>query len=118
VDYIYFVDDIFNYPLSFAEALCREIVRRNVDSGALVMNGTLLLSGKNQISDWLKTDVQTTRATPADWQANGNMVITTGSVSLDRLKKLGIDSVQYRAQYIIDNGKITSDAGSSRPCRP
>ncbi len=76
------------------------------DSGALVMNGALLLSGKNQISDWLKTDVQTTRATPADWQANGNVVINTGTVSLDRLKKLGIDSVQYRAQYVVDNGKI------------
>jgi radical SAM superfamily enzyme YgiQ (UPF0313 family) len=30
VDYVYFVDDIFNYPPSFAEALCREIVRRKV----------------------------------------------------------------------------------------
>ena len=31
VDYIYFVDDIFNYPPSFAESLCREMVRRKVD---------------------------------------------------------------------------------------
>ncbi|OGP92815.1 MAG: B12-binding domain-containing radical SAM protein [Deltaproteobacteria bacterium RBG_16_48_10] len=31
VDYIYFVDDIFNYPPSFAETLCREMVRRKVD---------------------------------------------------------------------------------------
>jgi len=31
VDYIYFVDDMFNYPPSFAEALCREMVRRKVD---------------------------------------------------------------------------------------
>ena len=31
VDYIYFVDDIFNYPPSFAEALCRGIVERKVD---------------------------------------------------------------------------------------
>jgi len=31
VDYIYFVDDIFNYPPSFAEALCREMVRRKVN---------------------------------------------------------------------------------------
>ncbi len=76
------------------------------DSGALVMNGALLLSGKNQISNWLQTDVKTTRATPADWQANGNVVINTGTVSLDRLKKLGIDSAQYRAQYVVDNGKI------------
>ncbi len=30
VDYVYFVDDIFNYPPSFAETLCREIVRRKV----------------------------------------------------------------------------------------
>ncbi|HVP76392.1 MAG TPA: lipid biosynthesis B12-binding/radical SAM protein [Thermodesulfobacteriota bacterium] len=31
VDYLYFVDDIFNYPPSFAEALCREMVRRKID---------------------------------------------------------------------------------------
>jgi len=31
VDYIYFVDDIFNYPPSYAEVLCREMVRRKVD---------------------------------------------------------------------------------------
>jgi len=31
VDYIYFVDDIFNYPPSYAEALCREIVQRKFD---------------------------------------------------------------------------------------
>ena len=31
VDYIYFVDDIFNYPPSYAEALCREMVRRKVE---------------------------------------------------------------------------------------
>ena len=31
VDYIYFVDDIFNYPPSFAEDLCREMIRRKID---------------------------------------------------------------------------------------
>jgi radical SAM superfamily enzyme YgiQ (UPF0313 family) len=31
VDYLYFVDDIFNYPPSYAEALCREMVRRKVN---------------------------------------------------------------------------------------
>ena len=30
VDYVYFVDDIFNYPPSYAEDLCREIIRRQV----------------------------------------------------------------------------------------
>jgi len=30
VDYLYFVDDIFNYPPSYAEALCQEMVRRKV----------------------------------------------------------------------------------------
>jgi radical SAM superfamily enzyme YgiQ (UPF0313 family) len=30
VDYLYFVDDIFNYPPSYAEALCLEMVRRKV----------------------------------------------------------------------------------------
>jgi radical SAM superfamily enzyme YgiQ (UPF0313 family) len=30
VDYVYFVDDIFNYPPSYAETLCREIIRRQV----------------------------------------------------------------------------------------
>jgi radical SAM superfamily enzyme YgiQ (UPF0313 family) len=31
VDYVYFVDDIFNYPPSYAEALCREMTRSKVD---------------------------------------------------------------------------------------
>ena len=31
VDYIYFVDDIFNYPPSVAEDLCREMIRRKID---------------------------------------------------------------------------------------
>lgn len=31
VDYIYFVDDIFNYPPSYAEELCREMIRKKVD---------------------------------------------------------------------------------------
>ncbi len=31
IDYIYFVDDIFNYPPSYAEALCREMVRKKVN---------------------------------------------------------------------------------------
>jgi radical SAM superfamily enzyme YgiQ (UPF0313 family) len=30
VDYIYFVDDIFNYPPADAEALCREMVRKKI----------------------------------------------------------------------------------------
>jgi radical SAM superfamily enzyme YgiQ (UPF0313 family) len=31
VDYVYFVDDIFNYPPADAEALCREMARRKID---------------------------------------------------------------------------------------
>ena len=31
VDFVYFVDDIFNYPPSYAEALCREIIRRKIE---------------------------------------------------------------------------------------
>ena len=31
VDYVYFVDDIFNYPPSYAESLCREMVRNKVE---------------------------------------------------------------------------------------
>ncbi len=30
-DYIYFVDDIFNYPASFAEQLCRRMVEKRVE---------------------------------------------------------------------------------------
>jgi ketosteroid isomerase-like protein len=77
------------------------------DSGAFVMNGTLLLTNKQQIADmWLRDDVKTTRATSKDWQANGNVVIATGTVSLDRFKKMGIDAVEYRSQYVVENGKI------------
>ncbi|MGE5223896.1 MAG: nuclear transport factor 2 family protein [Omnitrophica WOR_2 bacterium] len=76
------------------------------DSAALVQNGSLLLVGKQQIANWLQTDVLTTRAAPQDWQIQGNMVINTGTVSLARFKSLGIGSVQYRAIYIIQDGKI------------
>ncbi len=76
------------------------------DAAALVMNNALLLSGKNQISNWLKTDVQTTRANPQDWQVNGNVVINTGTVSLARFTQLGIDSVQYKSVYVVENGLI------------
>ncbi len=31
VDFVYFVDDIFNYPVSYAEALCREMIRRKME---------------------------------------------------------------------------------------
>jgi radical SAM superfamily enzyme YgiQ (UPF0313 family) len=31
VDYITFVDDIFNYPPSFAETLCHEMIQRKID---------------------------------------------------------------------------------------
>ena len=31
VDYVYFVDDIFNYPPSYAEDLCREMIRGKVN---------------------------------------------------------------------------------------
>ena len=76
------------------------------DAAALVMNNTLLLSGKDQISNWLKGDVQTTRATPQDWQVNGNVVINNGMVSLARFTKLGIDQVSYQSIYVVENGKI------------
>lgn len=76
------------------------------DPAALVQNGNLLLVGKQQVANWLQTDVLTTRATPQDWQVQGNQVINTGTVSLARFKSLGIDPVQYRAVYIIQDGKI------------
>lgn len=77
------------------------------DSGAFVMNGALLLTNKQQIADlWLTEDVKTTRATPKDWQVNGNLVISTGTVSLDRFKKIGVDPVEYRSQYVVESGKI------------
>ena len=31
VDFVYFVDDIFNYPVPYAEALCREMTRRKIE---------------------------------------------------------------------------------------
>ena len=76
------------------------------DAAALVMNNTLLLSGKDQISGWLKSDVQTTRAIPQNWQVNGNVVINNGMVSLARFTELGIGQVQYQSIYVVENGKI------------
>ncbi len=52
VDYIYFVDDIFNYPASYAEALCREIVQRKfkVKWSAFVNPGFL----NETLLQWMK----------------------------------------------------------------
>jgi radical SAM superfamily enzyme YgiQ (UPF0313 family) len=52
IDYIYFVDDIFNYPPSYAEALCREMVRRkaNVKWSAFVNPNFLTES----LLNWMK----------------------------------------------------------------
>ena len=52
VDYIYFVDDIFNYPPSFAEDLCREMIRRKVEVkwSAFVNPGFL----NEELLKWMK----------------------------------------------------------------
>jgi radical SAM superfamily enzyme YgiQ (UPF0313 family) len=52
VDYIYFVDDIFNYPPSFAEDLCREMTRRKIDVkwSAFVSPGFL----NEELLKWMK----------------------------------------------------------------
>jgi len=76
------------------------------DAAALVQNGALLNSGKPQIAEWLREDVKTTRAQYKDWQVNGNSVVGLGTVSLDRFAKLGIESVQFRSEFIVENGKI------------
>ncbi len=73
---------------------------------AAVRNPLGLFVGKQQIGDWLKADVQTTRANPAGYQVNGNTVVVTGTVSLDRFMKMGVDPVVFRSDYIIENGKI------------
>ncbi|OGP90461.1 MAG: B12-binding domain-containing radical SAM protein, partial [Deltaproteobacteria bacterium RBG_16_47_11] len=52
LDYIYFVDDIFNYPPSFAEALCRRMVKEKlqVQWSAFVNPGFL----KEDLLKWMK----------------------------------------------------------------
>lgn len=52
LDYIYFVDDIFNYPPSFAEALCRRMAREKfqVQWSAFVNPGFL----KEDLLKWMK----------------------------------------------------------------
>ena len=75
--------------------------------GAVVKNPLGLFVGKEQVSGWLQQDVKTTRATPEDFQVvNGNTVINTGMVSLARFEQLGVGQTKYRAEYIIENGKI------------
>ena len=73
---------------------------------AAVRNPLGLFVGKQQIGDWLKADVQTTRANPAGYQVTGNTVVVTGTVSLDRFMKMGVDPVAFRSDYIIEDGKI------------
>ena len=75
--------------------------------GAVVKNPLGLFVGRDAISGWLQQDVKTTRATPEDFQVvNGNTVINTGIVSLARFEQLGLGQTKYRAEYIIENGKI------------
>jgi radical SAM superfamily enzyme YgiQ (UPF0313 family) len=52
LDYIYFVDDIFNYPPSYTESLCREMVRHriNVRWSAFVNPGFL----SEELLKWMK----------------------------------------------------------------
>jgi radical SAM superfamily enzyme YgiQ (UPF0313 family) len=52
VDYIYFVDDIFNYPPSYAEALCREMIQEkvNIKWSAFVNPGFL----SEDLLKWMK----------------------------------------------------------------
>ncbi len=73
---------------------------------AVVRNPMGLFVGKEAVGNWLRQDVQTTRATPQDFQVMGTTVVNTGMVSLARFKAMGIDQVAYRAEYIINDGKI------------
>ena len=52
VDYVYFVDDIFNYPPSYAETLCRAIIHRkmNIRWSAFVNPGFLT----EDLLKWMK----------------------------------------------------------------
>src|SRR3990172_243409 len=52
VDYVYFVDDIFNFPPSYAETLCREIIHRkmNIRWSAFVNPGFLT----EDLLKWMK----------------------------------------------------------------
>ena len=68
---------------------------------AVVRNPLGLFNGKQQIGDWLKVDVQTTRSNPGGYQVTGNTVVVTGTVSLDRFMKMGVDPVAFRSDYII-----------------
>ena len=75
--------------------------------GAVVKNALGLYVGRDAIGAWLRQDVQTTRATPQEFQVvNGTTVINTGMVSLARFEQLGLGQIQYRAEYIIEGDKI------------
>jgi radical SAM superfamily enzyme YgiQ (UPF0313 family) len=52
VDYVYFVDDIFNYPPSYAETLCREVIRSRIKIkwSAFVSPGFL----NEDLLNWMK----------------------------------------------------------------
>ena len=52
LDYVYFVDDIFNYPSSYAEALCREMVRNQVSVRWTAFVNPGFLSGN--LLSWMK----------------------------------------------------------------
>jgi hypothetical protein len=60
--------------------------------------------GKPQIAEWLKA--ATAIPIPTGYQVNGDTVIMTGTVSIGRLKHIGVDPVAFRTEYLIEAGKI------------
>lgn len=102
-------------PIKVAQAYVRAVNNGNAnaaaamfapDSAALVYGGAALFSGKAQIEAFHKVEVKTTRAKPETWEAHGNTVINTGLGLFERLRKLGMEWVPYRTEYVIENGKI------------
>jgi ketosteroid isomerase-like protein len=73
---------------------------------AVVRSPAGLFVGKAAIGTWLQGAGEATAETLKDVQANGTTVIATGTVSLTRFKALGIDAVEFRAERIVENGKI------------
>lgn len=43
---------------------------------------------------------------PTGYQVNGDMVIMTGTMSIGRLRHIGVDPVVFRTEYLLEAGKL------------
>ena len=76
------------------------------DDAVVKLNDGRVFTGKEEIGKWLQEDVKSTRSTPKDFSASGDVVSVHGMVTLGRFEPLGINPIAYDLTVVIKDGKI------------